>query len=498
MEPRVPSGRGTESAMHSVETSRYVRRVLRPDGVAVYHSLFGNLALLDPAGAELVEHFREAGTAFGAVQRFPHHEAVDVIQYMNLLVQRGFLVAAGHDEYSLIEEHRRRRLERAGAGHLVRALQLVLTNDCNFSCSHCFTKTLHGSEARAALECAPANQQMGIATARHSMDGLLRLAVQHGHTEVFVELFGGEPLMNWELIEPLLATYGNRTASGVAIRYSVTTNGSLLTPEMARTFAAFGVTVTVSVDGTAFGRLGVIGERSRQVLRNVAMLRDRATAVTLNSVMSGRNLGDFNGRGLVDVAVGLGVGMIGLILELDRGFYRVPANRERAFEILLDTTRYGRERRLPVVGYWQQMYQQIIGRQPLSLLSGYKTCPATGCKISVEPAGDVFACKCCSQRIGQITDLDAVFRTAAYQDYSARAYRAADACASCEIEGFCDGVCMGVLERQADRAAAPASTDDAGACGLYKRITRKLIEETDVREMLRLSLGDTGHGAARG
>lgn len=483
--------------MHTVETSRYVRLVPRPDSVAIYHSLFGNLALLDPAGAELVEHFREAGTALGAVQRFPHHEAVDVIQYMNLLVQRGFLVAAGHDEYALIEEHRRRTLERAGSGHMVRALQLVLTNDCNFSCSHCFTKTLHRSEARAALECAPTNHRMGLATARRSMDGLLRLAAQHGHAEVFVELFGGEPLMNWELIEQVLTTYGNRGASGVAIRYSVTTNGSLVTPEMARTFAAFGVTVTVSVDGTAFGRLGVVDERSRRVLRNVAMLLDRGNAVTLNSVMFGRNLGDFNGRGLVDMAVELGVGMIGLILELDSGFYRVPTNRERAFEILWDTTRYGRERNLPVVGYWQQMYQQIIGRQPLNLLSGYKTCPARGCKISVEPAGDVFACKCCSQRIGQISDLDAVFHTAGYKEYSTRAYRASDACVSCEIEGFCDGVCMGVLERQAERAAAPDCSDDAGACGLYRRITRKLIEETDSREMLRLSLGDAGHGVAR-
>jgi len=42
--------------------SRYLRFVPRADGLAVYHSLFGNLALIDEPGRELLDAFSRPAT----------------------------------------------------------------------------------------------------------------------------------------------------------------------------------------------------------------------------------------------------------------------------------------------------------------------------------------------------------------------------------------------------------------------------------------------------
>ena len=125
-----------------------------------------------------------------------------------------------------------------------------------------------------------------------------------------------------------------------------------------------------------------------------------------------------------------------------------------------------------MVGYWHQIFNQIAGSQPLNLLSGYKTCPATGCKLSVEPEGHVFICKCCSGYLGHVARPDAVLQSEQYKRYAMQAYRNAPECDGCEIEGFCSGVCMGALEKKYHRI----DMTEKGACQVYRGITRRLLE----------------------
>lgn len=179
--------------------------------------------------------------------------------------------------------------------------------------------------------------------------------------------------------------------------------------------------------------------------------------------------------------------MIGLILELDLSFYENVDQRQHAKQTILDTYYYGRQEGVAVTGYWYQIFQQIIGTKPHAFLSGYKTCPAEGCKISVEPSGDVFICKCCSQPLGHISDLKSVLCSSRYEAYALQAYRNAPECAGCSIEGFCSGPCMGAREKKYGRI----DKIEDNACSIYREITRALIETVSPTEVDMLTLMHT-------
>jgi len=335
---------------------------------------------------------------------------------------------------------------------------------------------------------------MSIVIAEMAMRKLIELLKRNGNDCLNVEFFGGEPLLNWPAIRHVLNTFDNKS-DGIRILYSITTNGALVTPEMAEMFHRYGVTVAVSIDiPTEIDSLPVImakiGERIRGPL---SVLSEHVNYVTFNSLISKETVRHMDGRKLMDFAREYKVRMVGLILDLDLAFYRSPENRERAVEILLDTYRYGREIGIPVVGYWYQIFSQIAGKQPINLRNGYKTCPAAGCKLSVEPDGSMFVCECTSRGIGSISDLEAVLASAAYTGYAMRAYRHAPECTGCEIEGFCSGVCVGSLESSYRRN----DLIEAGACEIFRTVTRDLIADMADSETYNLQLEHLSYGVCR-
>lgn len=464
--------------------SRYLRFVPRTDGLAVYHSLFGNLALIGETGRELLDAFSRPATIDDAAKALCSWPPEAVRAYANDLIIRGFLLPAGCDEYALVEDDRQKRIANLKSGYLVRGLQLILDKRCNYRCSYCFMDFQPGSRGAANGET-----RMSIETAELAMQQLIELLRRNGNDCLNVELFGGEPLMNWPVVRHILATFGNER-DGVTILYSITTNGALITAEMAEVFLRYGVTVTVSVDipCTIEGvskRTAKSGDRIRTQL---GILREHGNALTFNSVISAATIEHVDERSLIDLAREYGVAMVGLILDLDLAFYRVPENRERAAAILRRAHRYGRETGVPIGGYWYLIFSQIAGSQPINLASGYKTCPATGCKVSVEPDGSMFTCECTNGEIGSISRLDAVLASDAYASYALRAYRHAPECSECDIEGFCSGVCVGSLENEYGRA----DLVEAGACEVFRSVTRELIADMPRGEIAELHLARSG------
>jgi uncharacterized protein len=470
----------------ALSASKYLRFISRPDGWAVYHSLFGNLSLMDTAGKEFIEAFSDSATVDEAARSFSSFGPSMLESYANLLVSRGFLIPAGEDDYSIIEDDQRLREENLHTGYLVRALQLVMINSCNYKCKYCFMNMQE--QERSGPRAADVAQPMSREVAEASMKQMIDLLRKNGNDTLYVEFFGGEPLMNWPAIEHVLKTFGNGAEDDVNIQYSVTTNGALITEEMAELFKQNNVTVTVSIDipTKVVGLPIYMAKSGDQVRGPLTTLKNCGNSVTFNSVISGETIRNVDGRKLVDFAKEFNVGVVGLILDLDLKFYRDQANRETALNILLDTHRYGQQVGVRVVGYWHQIFSQIIGEQPINLRSGYKTCPATGVKVSVEPDGTMFTCKCTSDGLGNISDLDRVLSSRTYADYAMKAYRHAPGCEGCEIEGFCSGVCMGSYENEFQRK----DMIETGACDIFRRVTRELISDLPADGMYRMPLKD--------
>lgn len=114
-------------------------------------------------------------------------------------------------------------------------LELVVTEACNLQCDYCF--------------CGPKRQTMMTpAVGRRAIDFLLRESRSAG--TVYVTFFGGEPLLAMETIIGV-THYGNAAAerAGKTIQWSMTSNGTLLSPATLEFFRDQRIKLLLSIDG---------------------------------------------------------------------------------------------------------------------------------------------------------------------------------------------------------------------------------------------------------
>ncbi len=129
------------------------------------------------------------------------------------------------------------------AGFPLQTLVLNLTNQCNLSCQYCYE---FGEDKVATPEGKP--KFMDFETARASVDFLLEQSA--GRRAIHITFFGGETLMNFPLLKQVVA-YANQqaVAQGRSVDYSLTTNATLLTPDIIAFLSQHRIGVTVSMDG---------------------------------------------------------------------------------------------------------------------------------------------------------------------------------------------------------------------------------------------------------
>ena len=123
----------------------------------------------------------------------------------------------------------------------MRAISLAIAQSCNLGCAYCYAQQgSFGGTAKA----------MDRSAALGAIDFLLADAGPGDRVQV--TYLGGEPLANRGLLRES-AGYALELAAAknVAVRFSITTNGTLLTAEDGEFFERHGFAVTVSLDGDA-------------------------------------------------------------------------------------------------------------------------------------------------------------------------------------------------------------------------------------------------------
>ena len=145
---------------------------------------------------------------------YSEEELKDALDDVTELAKNGQLFAK--DEYEcLIEDVKKRKT-------VVKALCLHIAHDCNLACKYCFAEEgeYHG---RRAL--------MDFETGKKALDFLIENSGSRRNLEV--DFFGGEPLMNWQVVKDLVA-YGREQEKlhDKHFRFTVTTNGVLLNDEI--------------------------------------------------------------------------------------------------------------------------------------------------------------------------------------------------------------------------------------------------------------------------
>jgi len=122
---------------------------------------------------------------------------------------------------------------------VVKALCLHIAHDCNLACKYCFAEEgeYHG---RRAL--------MDYETGKQALDFLIANSGHRRNLEV--DFFGGEPLMNWDVVKQLVA-YGRQQEKihDKHFRFTLTTNGVLLDDEVMEFANREMDNVVLSIDG---------------------------------------------------------------------------------------------------------------------------------------------------------------------------------------------------------------------------------------------------------
>lgn len=121
----------------------------------------------------------------------------------------------------------------------LKALCLHISHDCNLRCQYCFADTGPFGGKR---------ENMSFEVGKDAIDLLLNNSGQRQQLEV--DFFGGEPLLNWEVVKRLVE-YGEEAAPGLNknIHFTLTTNGMALNEDICRYLNEKNIAVVLSLDG---------------------------------------------------------------------------------------------------------------------------------------------------------------------------------------------------------------------------------------------------------
>lgn len=112
---------------------------------------------------------------------------------------------------------------------------LNVSNNCNLKCKYCY-----------AEEGMYAHKNKGLMSAQ-TLDNVINYLKNLGVEEIgIVSLFGGEPLLNFPIIQKALSDF---TTYFNVFNFEVVTNGYLLTEEIIKLFKFYNVNLSVSIDG---------------------------------------------------------------------------------------------------------------------------------------------------------------------------------------------------------------------------------------------------------
>src|SRR5919106_2140206 len=127
----------------------------------------------------------------------------------------------------------------------LQTLVVNVTNQCNLACTYCYE---YGEDKIVDTENGKQPKFMTAETARASVDFALRESRES--RSAHITFFGGETLMNFPVLKSTIA-YARRRAAEVGkdIDFSLTTNATLLQPDVIEFLAVERVGVTISIDG---------------------------------------------------------------------------------------------------------------------------------------------------------------------------------------------------------------------------------------------------------
>jgi len=244
-------------------------------------------------------------------------------------------------------------------------LSFILTEDCNFRCAYCL-------QARGTRRLEDAAAATAVRFFRRFLG-----------KEAAVCFYGGEPLLAFPVLKDIVERLeeGRRPGAG-KIRFAMTTNGSLLTPEILRFLEKRRFSLLLSFDGLAQDVLRRPGSYAPTVALIREILARPSLRLEVNSVFTSRTVGLL--RRSVEEMMSMGIGTVHL------SFPSKPRWDARALAAL--------KRELTALRPANLSFFRTHGDIPVSELRGREktrglfTCFAGRDRLAVAPDGTIWGC----------------------------------------------------------------------------------------------------------
>jgi uncharacterized protein len=121
----------------------------------------------------------------------------------------------------------------------IKAMCLHVAHDCNLRCKYCFASTGDFGGGRSLLDAK---------TGKEAIDFLLKYS--HGRKNLELDFFGGEPLMNFDVVKEVVAYARSKEKEwDKNFRFTITTNGVLLDDDKIDFINREMSNVVLSIDG---------------------------------------------------------------------------------------------------------------------------------------------------------------------------------------------------------------------------------------------------------
>jgi uncharacterized protein len=144
-----------------------------------------------------------------------------------------------YNEKILFSEDDYEKYAKYSVASPVKAMCLNIAHDCQLRCKYCFASTGDFGQGR---------KLMTLETGKHAIDFLLENSGDRTNLEL--DFFGGEPLMNFKVVKQIVEYARSREAEyNKKFRFTITTNGFLLDDDKIEFINKEMSNVVLSIDG---------------------------------------------------------------------------------------------------------------------------------------------------------------------------------------------------------------------------------------------------------
>lgn len=364
------------------------------------------------------------------------------------------------------------------AGRTISHLELIVSEGCNFACSHC----IHSNDI-ASTENRKLNTYMSTATAKHAIDEFVAFLRANGRHEANIHFGAAEPLVNWPTIRWTIEYI--KSITDLELNLSMVTNLALLDYERALHLTKNGVLISSSLDGNQLANDSIRIDRHGRgtfdlIVEKLHMLRDMGhplNAITLT--VTERNFSLLSIDEYLDLVQSLDMGGIGIDFDLVGSSSLNPID---VGDFLIAFYYKCQSRGLYCTGTWiKPLENLLVDREALGTPRTVGFCKAVeGGNVAVSPQGNLYMCGYTSSRLGSIDDINTAYVENLSQLIERRDEVVAKHCGSCDLRAVCRGQCHTTLEvsgaewhRLPIQSASNAAKVDL-MCDLYRHITKKM------------------------